>query len=224
MALPSAPQEAVMMQQSPRNPWKYATLVLTVFLASIVLPATFTSPLGAASDNTNLIQQILVAVQSIQSTLGTLTAGTGAISNLQTDVTAIKERTDNLPADTESALTEIKGAVGSGPMNRFFRAHLNLSLSESGNTHCSSSGPFLLHIHSHGIHAHIGGSLIVGGVETDILFVHAVGEETPMVVVGGNAGEVIRVSGFAGGETNPNAFLQTLITMQTTEGAIVACN
>ena len=203
------------MTKFPTRKWTFSMIGLTMLLALVVLPASFVSPARAASDNTNLIQQILSIVQNIQATL---TGTGGSLSSLQSDVTAIKTKTDNLPQDTDAKLTTLHQSVDdSGPLNRMCMKAFNLGISETGEVTCSSTGPYLLHIHADGIDAVVDATL---GQTT--LFADRVGRAS--VVVGGNANQAITIRGSVGSQTNPNAYVDVLITMQTTASTVVGCN
>ena len=180
----------------------------------MALPA----PTRGASDNTNLIQQILVIVQSIQAIL----VGTdGSVASLQSDVTAIKARTDNLPTDTQATLADIKNSVGSGPLNHMVMHSFPVSQGEAEQVSCSSSGPFLLHVHGRSLRDGVV-SVEGGGVSYGE---HPTSDNGPAhIVVGGEPGDLMTIRAAAADLSNPNNFTDVLITMQTTEGAVTACN
>lgn len=194
------------MTNDPTKNWKLSTLALMAVVAMLVVPA----PTQGASENTNLIQQILAIVQSIQ----TILVGTdGSVASLQSDVTAIKTKTDNLPDDTAAALNEIKAGVGGyGPLNRT----LVKSFATSGGTvtyACTSTGPFLLHVHSSGDNATVSAGI-------DFVFTHhevVNSHQNAYMVLGGDPGDSIKII-VAGG-----AFANVLITMQHADGQIASC-
>jgi hypothetical protein len=166
-----------------------------------------------ASDNTNLIQQILTIVQSIQAVI----VGTDvSVASLQSQITAIKAKTDNLPADTNATLNQLKANIGSGPLNRMFMKTAFVNSFEEKEFVCSSSGPFLLHI------AVSGEGLTVATLDSVVLLFqkYTNSHEGANFVVGGNPGQQIKV--FAREVEGDSMTL--LITMQTTEGAVVQCN
>jgi uncharacterized protein YoxC len=210
------------MTKFSANTWKLSTIGLTILLALIVLPAAFVSPVNAVSDNTNLVQQILLIVQNIQTGL---TGASGSLSTLGTDVGAIKAKTDNLPQDTEAKLTTLQQSVddvkeSAGPLNKMFMKTLSFGISEQGGVTCSSTGPYLLHVHAQGVNSNVFAELNQTPIYGDLLDSF----RTTSFVVGGSASDLIRISGSAGSATNPNAFIDILITMQTTASAVVGCN
>jgi hypothetical protein len=190
--------------------WKPLVAALIVVLALILFP----TPARALSDNTNLIQQILAILQSIQ----TILVGThGSVASLQSDVSAVKTRTDNLPADTEAALTDIKNSVGAGPLTKMFATSFTVELGEEKLVNCSSSGPFLLHIHGSGR----DGVISVTDSATFGYEEHVISGQTAHIVAGGNGGDAVSVHTSAAEVFNPNNFIRVLITMQTTQDAII---
>lgn len=190
--------------------WKSFVAALAVVLALMVFP----TPTRGASDNTNPIQQILATLQSMQAIL----VGTdGSVGSLQSDVSAIKTRTDNLPADTKATLTDIKNSVGGGPLNKMFMQSFTVEKGEEKQVTCSSSGPFLLHIHGSGR----DGVISVTDNVTAGYAEHVISNQTAHIVVGGNGGDAMTIDTSAADVVNPNNFIRVLITMQTTEGAII---
>jgi hypothetical protein len=188
--------------------WKPLVAALIVVLALIVFP----TPTRALSDNTNLIQQILAIVQGIQ----TILVGTdGSVASLQSDVSAIKARTDHLPADTAATLTDIKNSLGTGPLTKMFATSFTVDLGEETLVDCSSSGPFLLHVHGSGR----DGVIAVGDRVTFGYEEHVTSNQTAHIVAGGNGGDVISIHTSAARVFNPNNFIRVLITMQTTQDA-----
>ena len=77
---------------------------LVVLLMVVLAPAAVASTVFAAPD-VNPVQQILTIVQGIQATL---TGTGGSIAALQSDVVAIKAKTDNLPENTSGTLVCFK--------------------------------------------------------------------------------------------------------------------
>jgi hypothetical protein len=191
--------------------------VAAAFLGVLLLSATLMQPVSAATDNANLVQQILDIVRRTESAVTGLTGLGGSLSTLQGDVTAIKSKTGNLPDDTADVLNEIRGNIGS-PLTRMFMQTFVVGLGDTESMTCSSTGPYLLHVHGHGIHASISSTLNGAGVGYGSLPV------PQYLVLGGNAGDEIQLTISVGTETNPNAFGYALVTMQTTEGAVISCN
>jgi hypothetical protein len=149
-------------------------------------------------------------VQSIQSVI----VGTDvSVASLQSQIAAIKAKTDALPADTAATLNQIKANIGSGPLNRMFTKSLFL-VSERQAVVCTSSGPFLLHV------AVNGGGLIVASVNGAGYSKFTNSHEGATFVIGGNLGEEINIEA----EETAGMGMPILITMQTTEGAIVRCD
>jgi|GEM_PF-6664469 len=191
--------------------------VCAAFVVMLLMSAPLVRPVTAASDNTNLIQQILVTVQRIDTAIAGLTGLGGSFSSLQGDVGAIRSKTSNLPDDTAGVLTEIRGNIGS-PLTRMFMHTFLVSTGETDSMTCSSSGPFLLHVHAHGIHSDISAALNEAGIGYGSLPVPV------NFVLGGNAGDAIKLTIQVANEFNPNAFGYAFVTMQTTEGSVVGCN
>jgi len=188
--------------------------------ASVVLlmvSAPLVRPVAAASDNTNLIQQILTLVQQIESQVVGLTGLGGSLTTLQGDVSTIKAKTSNLPDNTAAVLTEIAGNVGS-PLTRMFMASFTVSQGQTGSMTCTSSGPFLLHVHGHGIHADISAQLNTSTFHTILLPVPV------NFVLGGNPSDAFTLTFVVQDISNPNAFGTAFVTMQTTPGSVVGCN
>jgi hypothetical protein len=200
---------------NPPGRWKFTTVVSAVVLALVIMSA----PTYGASDNTNLIQQILVLVQNIQ----TILVGTDvSVSSLQGDVSAIKAKTDNLPSDMATTLTEIRGAVGGyGPLNRTLMHSFRLADGGKASTRvaCTSPGPFLLHVQGEGYNANIDVSLN-GAVPFHNNYLKP--DDRSYMVVGGDPGDVITVRA-----ATPDAyytFVNVLITMEYVDGQIASCN
>ena len=187
------------------------------FVLLLFVSAPFVRPVTAASDNTNIVQQILAIVQHIDTAVVGLTGLGGSFSTLQADVGAIKAKTSNLPDNTASALTDLRANVDL-PLTRMFMATFNVSTGETGSMTCISSGPFLLHVHAHGIHSDIsselnGSALGHGSIPVPVNY-----------VLGGNAGDAIKLTIHVENVFNPNAFGYAFVTMQTTEGSVMGCN
>ena len=187
------------------------------FVVMLLVAAPLARPVTAASDNTNLIQQILAIVQRIDTAIAGLTGVGGSFSSLQSDVGAIKSKTGNLPDDTAGVLTEIRGNIGS-PLTQMFMHTFTVGTGETDSMTCSSSGPFLLHVHAHGIHSNISAALNEAPIGYGSLPVPV------NYVLGGNAGDAITLTIDVANEFNPNAFGYAFVTMQTTEGSVVGCN
>jgi hypothetical protein len=188
-----------------------------VFVVMLLMSAPLVRPVTAASDNTNLIQQILLTAQRIDTAIAGLTGLGGSFSSLQGDVGAIRSKTGNLPDDTAGVLTEIRGNIGS-PLTRMSMHTFVVSTGETDSMTCSSSGPFLLHVHAHGIHSNISAALNEAAIGYGSLPVPV------NFVLGGNAGDAIKLTIDVANEFNPNAFGYVFVTMQTTEGSVVGCN
>jgi hypothetical protein len=200
--------------------WRRTSAYASVGVALVVgllLSAPLVRPVAAASDNTNLVQQVLVTVQRIEAELTAFTGLGGSFSSLQSDITAIKSKTDNLPNDTAAVLSGISANTGSS-LTHMYMKNFSVITGETGSMTCSSTGPFLLHVHSHGIHADILPSLNGTSISNGFLPV-------PVdFVLGGNAGDAITLTIEVGNDVNPNAYGFAFVTMQTTEGAVLGCN
>jgi hypothetical protein len=187
------------------------------FVVLLLVSAPLVRPVAAASDNTNLIQQILAIVERIDTAVAGLTGLGGSFSTLQADVTTIKAKTSNLPDNTAAVLTEISGNVGS-PLTRMFMASFTVSQGQTGSMTCTSSGPFLLHVHGHGIHADIAAQLNTSTFQTVLMPVPV------NFVLGGNASDAFTLTFVVANVSNPNAYGTAFVTMQTTQGSVVGCN
>ena len=208
----------------PAKRWKFLSIGLMGFLALVALPATVVPQTEAASESTNLVQQILNIVKDIQTKVNGLSGASGPLSTLQSDVSTIKTKTDELPTDTNATLTNIQQTIndidantgGAGPLNRMFMHRFDFGTSDSDSRTCASTGPYLLFVNAEGADA----SLII----SPIGFTQGLHTQPSTVVVGaaGNTNTVVQVN--VGSQVNPNAYAEILITMQTTEGAVVSCN
>ena len=131
------------MRETPRGiatdatrRWKRLTVGSMIALALVGAAV----PARGASDNTNLIQQVLTIVQSIQSVI----VGTDvSVASLQSQIAAIRTKTDKLPADTAATLIEIKN----GTLNRIVVKSMRVHLGEEKHVECASSAPFLMTLH-----------------------------------------------------------------------------
>jgi hypothetical protein len=205
-----------MMTRLWRRTSAYASVGVALVVGLLLL-APLVRPVAAASDNTNLIQQILATVQRIEAEVTGFTGLGGSFSALQSDVTAIKSKTDNLPNDTATVLNEINANTGS-PLTHMFMKNFVVHTGETGSMTCSSTGPFLLHVHAHGIHADIQASL--NGTDVS----HGYLPVPQYFVLGGNASDAIALTIQVANEFNPNAYGFAFVTMQTTEGSVLGCN
>jgi hypothetical protein len=111
------------------------------------------SVVHADSDQTNLVQQILKVVKDIETKLTSLIGTTDALSTLQTDVSAIKAKTGNLPIDpasettvmtraTQASVDAVQQAVGNlqtGGMTQV-RSYIL-----SGYVQCGASQDYIVH-------------------------------------------------------------------------------
>jgi hypothetical protein len=89
-----------MIESFSQNKWKYTTIGLAAVLA---IGFSFPEAFAAAS-----LDSVLSIVKDIQTKVNNLSGPSGSISTLQTQITSIKTKTDNLPADpaSEEAITE----------------------------------------------------------------------------------------------------------------------
>ena len=88
------------MVEFQKNKWKYTTVGLAAILA---VGFSFPDAFAAAS-----IDSVLSVVKDIQTKVNNLSGPSGSISTLQTDLTAIKTKTNELPDDpaSEEAIVE----------------------------------------------------------------------------------------------------------------------
>jgi hypothetical protein len=194
------------------------SVAFAVLVLLLILPA-FVTPVAAVSDNTNMMQQILAAVTRIETTVLGLTGIGGSLSGLQSDVTSIKAKTDSLPDDIATTLGDIRASIGSGPMNRMFMHSLTVGTGQTDSVTCTSSGPYLAYIQGRGINADFraykNGVPLMSGHSLPV---------PSSVTLGFNVGEAMKIEFVVSSETNPNSFALGIITIQTTEGAIIGCN
>ena len=157
--------------------WKRLTVGSIIVLALVAA----TVPVRGASDNTNLIQQILVIVQSIQSVI----VGTDvSVASLQSQITAIKAKTDKLPADTYATLIE----VGNRPLNRIVLKKMHLQLGDEKLVECASSAPFVVTIHGESRDGEVG---VVNNTEGVWYSESTNSQKSAHIVFGGNANDAI---------------------------------
>jgi len=191
------------MTQPSVRIWRSATILLALLFALKTLHVPI-GPAVVTAQGGNPLDQILGSLHNIQTTVNGLTGSGGSLATLQSDVTAIK------------------GSIGAGPLNRMFVHAFTASTGQTVSVVCSSTGPFLLHISADGLDSNVAAALN-GSPGVD--FAARVGStKSPSFAIGGNVGQTITVEGQGGSSTNPNAFVDVLVTMQTTAGAVVACN
>jgi hypothetical protein len=84
---------------------------------------------------------------------------------------------------------------------------------------CTSSGPFLAYVQGRGINADLR------AYKNDVLLMSGYGLPVPSsVTLGFNVGEAMKIEFTVSSEANPNSFGLGIITIQTTEGAVIGCN
>jgi hypothetical protein len=96
-----------------------------------------------------------------------------------------------------------------------------VQLGQEKTVQCILSRPFLLTVHSSGIDGSITGTLD-GALSVVRYFEQVNTHNSPHIVFGGNAANSITIVAHVGTQTNPNAGIDVLITMQTTEDATIA--